>query len=309
MPAIIMKNIFIIKPPRSRGRSPAATLEWGMPEALDVTCPCCEALLKVDPETGAVVWADRKKAPPKDFDDLVSRVQSQKSVLDEKFARSVQHTRRSSEILEKKFEEARKRAEADPDGQGPPPVRQRVTALPGRRRPPMMVLYPTIRGDLRMLKRIALAALAVVVAGPVFAQGNPRGEAKAMVAGKAVSIDYGRPSLKGRDMLGQAQIGQAWRMGADAATSLKTDADLAFGAVDRAEGRVHPDRDQGRGRPVAPQRARQGRPLEGRRDPPHPGKLDASVELFTIALKGEKDKGELEMHWGTTALKAAFTGK
>jgi len=29
-----------------------------MPEALDVSCPCCGALLKVDPETGAVVWAD-----------------------------------------------------------------------------------------------------------------------------------------------------------------------------------------------------------------------------------------------------------
>ena len=82
-----------------------------------------------------------------------------------------------------------------------------------------------------MLKRIALAALAVMVAGPAFAQGNPRGEAKAMVAGKAVSIDYGRPSLKGRDMLGQAQVGQAWRMGADAPTTLKTDADLSFGTA------------------------------------------------------------------------------
>ena len=85
-----------------------------MPEALDVTCPCCEALLKVDPETGSVVWADPKKQPPKDFDDLVSRVKAQKSVLDEKFARSVQQTRRASEILDKKFEEARKRAAEDP---------------------------------------------------------------------------------------------------------------------------------------------------------------------------------------------------
>ena len=92
-----------------------------MPEALDVTCPCCEALLKVDPETGAVVWADKKKAPAKDFDDLVSRVQSQKSVLDQKFARSVQHTKHAGEILEKKFEEAKKRAEKDPDGRPPHP--------------------------------------------------------------------------------------------------------------------------------------------------------------------------------------------
>jgi hypothetical protein len=92
-----------------------------MPEALDVTCPCCQALLKVDPETGSVVWLDKKKAPPKDFDDLVGRVKSQKSVLDEKFARSVQQTRRSSEILEKKFEEARRRAEADPEAKPPHP--------------------------------------------------------------------------------------------------------------------------------------------------------------------------------------------
>jgi hypothetical protein len=92
-----------------------------MPEALDVTCPCCDSLLKVDPETGAVVWLDKKKAPAKNFDDLVHRVEKARSVLDEKFARSVQQTKRSGEILEKKFEEARKRAEKDPEGKPPHP--------------------------------------------------------------------------------------------------------------------------------------------------------------------------------------------
>jgi hypothetical protein len=92
-----------------------------MPEAVDVSCPCCGALLKVDPETGAVVWADRKKEPAKDFDDLVSRVHTHKSTLDEKFARSVQQTKHQKEILEKKFEEARKRAEADPRKRPPNP--------------------------------------------------------------------------------------------------------------------------------------------------------------------------------------------
>jgi hypothetical protein len=92
-----------------------------MPEALDVTCPCCSATLKIDPETGAVLWVDEKKAPPRDFDDLVHRVHSQRSVLDEKFARSVQQTRNQKEILDKKFEEARKRAAADPDKRPPNP--------------------------------------------------------------------------------------------------------------------------------------------------------------------------------------------
>jgi hypothetical protein len=34
-----------------------------------------------------------------------------------------------------------------------------------------------------------------------------------------------------------------------------------------------------------------------------------SVEIFTIELSGEKGKGEFEMTWGTTSLKAAFTAK
>ena len=85
-----------------------------MPEALEVTCPCCGAELKVDPETGSVVWADRKKEPAHDFDDLVSRARSRQSQLDEKFARSMQQTRNQRDILEKKFEEAKKRAANDP---------------------------------------------------------------------------------------------------------------------------------------------------------------------------------------------------
>jgi hypothetical protein len=93
-----------------------------MPEALDITCPCCEALLKVDPETGTVVWVDKKKAPAKDFDDLVSRVASQKSLVAEKFARSVEQTKKAHEILDKKFEEARKRAALNPNERPPNPL-------------------------------------------------------------------------------------------------------------------------------------------------------------------------------------------
>ncbi len=91
-----------------------------MPEALDVSCPCCGSLLKVDPETGAVVWVDKKQAPARSLDDLVSRVRSQKSQLDEKFARSVNQSKHQREILDRKFEEARRRA-AETPGRPPHP--------------------------------------------------------------------------------------------------------------------------------------------------------------------------------------------
>jgi hypothetical protein len=160
-----------------------------------------------------------------------------------------------------------------------------------------------------MLKRFALVALALSVAAPVFAQTNPRGEAKATVAGKAVSIDYGRPSLKGRDMLGQAQVGQAWRMGADTATSLKTEADLAFGAVNVPKGEyiltaTKVSADQWHLNVLA--KADRAKVADV---PLNTAVLPQSVEQFTIALAGDKDKGTLELHWGTTALKTAFTGK
>jgi hypothetical protein len=86
-----------------------------VPEAIDITCPCCGALLKVDPGTGSIVWAEKKKEPAKDFDELVTRVRSHKNVLDEKFARSVQQTKNQKEILDKKFEEARRRAAQNPN--------------------------------------------------------------------------------------------------------------------------------------------------------------------------------------------------
>jgi hypothetical protein len=92
-----------------------------MPEALDVTCPCCSAILKVDPETGSVVWAEQKRGPARDLDDLVTRVRSRKGELDEKFERSVRQNRHQKEILEKKFEEARKRAAENPNARPPNP--------------------------------------------------------------------------------------------------------------------------------------------------------------------------------------------
>ena len=158
-----------------------------------------------------------------------------------------------------------------------------------------------------MLKRFVFVAALIGLAAPAFPQANPRGEAKATFAGKSVSIEYGRPSLKGRDMLAQAKVGQSWRLGADAATSLTTEADLDFGDVSVPKGTyiltaTKVDADKW----VLNVLAKDDR--ETVADIPlRPAKSKEALETLTIRLNGEGNKGRFRMLWGNTALKATFT--
>jgi hypothetical protein len=88
----------------------------------------------------------------------------------------------------------------------------------------------------------ASAALAAALAVTVSAQkmtpvhpgagGSPHVRAEWTVDGANISIEYGRPFLKGR-AIGKdlAPFGQVWRTGADEATTLTTDKPLTFGTV------------------------------------------------------------------------------
>jgi len=78
---------------------------------------------------------------------------------------------------------------------------------------------------------LATATLIVLMSSASMAHGNERGSVKATVGGVHISIDYGRPALKGRDMLKQLQPGQLWRIGADAPTTLESDKELNFGGT------------------------------------------------------------------------------
>ena len=62
---------------------------------------------------------------------------------------------------------------------------------------------------------------------------SPPGTASVTFAdGKTITITYSRPSMRGRQIFGGlVPYGQVWRTGANAATSLKTDANLMIGGA------------------------------------------------------------------------------
>ncbi|HVQ28331.1 MAG TPA: DUF2911 domain-containing protein [Vicinamibacteria bacterium] len=161
------------------------------------------------------------------------------------------------------------------------------------------------------MNRRNVCVLAVMLAvSPSLVLAAERGLAKATVAGKAVTIDYGRPELKGRDMLAQAEVGKPWRLGADDETTLKTEANLKFGTLSVPKGdyvlsatKVAEGQWQLNFAKSGADKAVLGSvPLALQ-------KVEASVEMFTIDLSGKGTDGEVSMRWGTTGLKATFTGQ
>ena len=91
------------------------------------------------------------------------------------------------------------------------------------------------------MKKSLIALLSVLsalllVCVDLQAQRNPRATAKFEKGGQFVIIEYGRPSLKGRDMFAQLQAGKIWRMGADKSTTLTCSSNISFGKTSIPQG-------------------------------------------------------------------------
>jgi Protein of unknown function (DUF2911) len=90
------------------------------------------------------------------------------------------------------------------------------------------------------MRYAALAALAAFsLGGPALAQAQ-RGTAAATVGGKKVTVDYGRPALKGRTidaLLKQLPAERIWRAGDSEVTTFATEADLTVGGQTVKAGR------------------------------------------------------------------------
>ena len=91
---------------------------------LEIECPCCQAVLKIDVETRAVI---SHKAPekPRAVEDLataVARLKGEGARREEVFRKQFEAEKTHGKVLEKKFDELFKQVKENPDV--PPPKRE-----------------------------------------------------------------------------------------------------------------------------------------------------------------------------------------
>jgi hypothetical protein len=89
----------------------------GDPATLDVICVECGALMTVDLATGAVL-SHKKQAPrgkKTTLDDLAGSMRQGRETVGRKFAQALEERKNRSDILDRKFREAQKRAAKEKD--------------------------------------------------------------------------------------------------------------------------------------------------------------------------------------------------
>jgi hypothetical protein len=145
--------------------------------------------------------------------------------------------------------------------------------------------------------------------------GSPRDRCEWRVDGASVTIEYGRPYLRGRPEELMMPAGQPWRTGADAATVLRTDRRLRFGKVALAPGAYTMFTEPGQtwqlilgtlskegqwGSPYQPA-------LERYRVPMVTGRSKEPVDQLTISVDDTRAGGTLRIEWGFTVATVVFS--
>ena len=162
------------------------------------------------------------------------------------------------------------------------------------------------------LKNLLPFIMLLCLATPLLAQD--RGKSEATIKGKKISINYGRPSLNGRDMLSKATTGTVWRLGMNEATEIETTANLNVG------GKVVPAgkytlwaKKTGENAWVLGFHPKTGvwgaPPLKDGYIAELPLKAETasdSAEQLEIAVAEGKGKGWIKVHWGTAMLSGSF---
>jgi len=146
--------------------------------------------------------------------------------------------------------------------------------------------------------------------------GSPHVRAEWAIDGAALTVDYGRPSLKGRPETQLMPPGQPWRTGADQPTLLTTNKTLKIGALTLAPGSYTINTVPGAsawelliGKNGGPSQG--GIPyrqdLEIGRAPMKLATTPAPVELVTIHIDDTPAGATLRIEWGTVSATIPFT--
>ena len=88
----------------------------GAPKTIQVSCPCCDAILTIDPSLPAVL---NHKLPAKPhmvvaLKDAVQHVKEEATRRDEKYQQIAEAEKNKSKVLEAKFQELLKKAKEEP---------------------------------------------------------------------------------------------------------------------------------------------------------------------------------------------------
>jgi len=144
---------------------------------------------------------------------------------------------------------------------------------------------------------------------------SPRDTTRFDAGGRRVYVDYGRPAMRGRRIMGGlVPFGRVWRTGANAATTLVTEADLTIGTASVPRGTYTlytlPTA-TGWTLIVNRQTGQWGTEYDPSRDlvriPMQTTTLRQPVEQFTIALeRGRAGAGMLVLSWENTRATVPF---
>ncbi len=168
---------------------------------------------------------------------------------------------------------------------------------------------------------VVVSALFVLALTTVSAQqkapASPPATAETMIDGKKITINYSRPSMKGRKVMGElVPYDKVWRTGANKATALTTEVDLLFGKTlvpagsytlftlpTTAGWKLIINKHTGQwGIPYKPEYEQE----ELARIDMKVGKTAAPVEMFTINLTSKGNNGMLTLEWENTSASVAF---
>ena len=84
-------------------------------EKFSVICPCCEAVLTIDAQTGAILVHEEKKKVLGSFEDLKGELGKKQNLRDQLFSQEMSSMKDRERLLDEKFKEAMKRAGDEKD--------------------------------------------------------------------------------------------------------------------------------------------------------------------------------------------------